>query len=316
MVIVFSNSHPTMKAFLLLAMASAALAGAPTDEELLQYVKGRSSLERVTPELVDMAPAVAARCSIEAVLSNNPHQKAKFLTFANGPAVLPLFDPWGKFPEGSLLLKEKFDRDGKTQLFTGMWKREAGYFAELGDWEFFTVDATAGKISERGKLTSCAACHADMEKGDFVARDYLIPAQITDGRIVLHSSEAQAHGEKLHYEEAEKKNTLGYWVNPTDWAEWKFQVARPGTFDIHVWQGCGTGSGGSGIKIVTAGQTSHFTVEETGHFQNFKERVVGQVTFAEAGPQTLEIRALSKPGPAVMDVRLIVLVPAKAEAGK
>lgn len=303
-----------MKPFLFLALASAAMTAAPTDEELLQYIRGRRTLERVTPAMVDMAPAVATRCSINAILNKNPHQKAKFHTFANTPAVLPLFDPWGKFPPGSLLVKEKFGSDGKTQLFTGMWKREAGYFPELGDWEFFTVDAKAGKISERGKLTSCAACHADMEKGDFVARDYIVPAQISDGRIVLHSSKAQVHGEKLHYEEAEKNNTLGYWVNPADWAEWEFLVARPGTFDIHLWQGCGLGSGGSGIAIVAAGQTRNFTVEETGNFQNFKERVIGQVTFAEAGPQTLEIRALSKPGPGVMAVRMIVLVPTKTES--
>ena len=292
------------------------MGAAPTDEALLEYVRGRTSLERVTPVLVDMAATVAARCSIDSILSNNPHQKAKFHTFANGLSVLPLFDPWGKFPPGSLLLKEKFSIDGKSQLFTGMWKREAGYFPELGDWEFFTVDAAVGKVLERGKLTNCAGCHAEMEKGDHVARDYIIPAQITDGRIVLHSSKARTYGEKLHYEEAEIKNTLGYWVNPSDWAEWKFQVARTGTFDIHIWQGCGTGSGGSEIAIIAAGQTKTFTVEETGHFQHFKERVVGQVTFAETGPQTLELRVLKKPGPAVMDVRMIILTPTKAAAGK
>ena len=174
------------------------------------------------------------------------------------------------------------------------------------------MDAAAGKVLERGKLKSCASCHGEMEKGDHVARDYIGPAQITDGRIVLHSSKAKTHGEKLRYEEAENKNTLGYWVNSKDWAEWEFQATRTGTFDIHLWQGCGTGSGGSEIAILTAGQMVNFKVEETGHFQNFKERIVGQVKFAETGPQRLEIRALEMPGPAVMDVRLIVLTPVKA----
>jgi hypothetical protein len=173
------------------------------------------------------------------------------------------------------VVKEKFGPDGKTELFTGMWKREEGYFPEVGNWEFFTVDGAASKIAERGKLPKCAACHQEMEKGDHVSRGYIVPAQITDGRIVLHSSNATAHGEKLHYEEAENKNTLGFWVNPADWADWGFEVTRPGTFDIHLWQGCGTGSGGSEVAIIAAGQTVRFTVEETGGFQNFKERVVG-----------------------------------------
>jgi hypothetical protein len=301
--------------FMFLFLSSAAIAAAPADAELLEYIKGRSTLQRVTPMQVDMAAEVASRCNIDAVLKDNhvenPHSKARFHTYANDPAVLPIFDPWGKFPTASLLLNEKFSNDGKTQLFTGMWKREEGYFPEMGDWEFFTADASADKIIERGKMPKCAGCHAKMVQGDHVARDYMIPAQITDGRIVLHSSEAAAHGEKLHYEELEQKNTLGFWVNPQDWAEWKFNVTRPGTFDIHLWQGCGTGSGGSEITIVTAGQTADFTVEETGGFQNFKERVVGRVTFEKAGPQSLELRARKKPGLAVMDVRLIVLTPIK-----
>lgn len=302
--------------FLLFSLSSAAMAAAPTDVELLEYIKGRSALERVTPKPVIMAHVVSARCNIDVVPSDgssgNPHLNAKFHTFANGPAALPIFDPWGKFPTGSLLVKEKFSTDGETQLFTGMWKREAGYFPEVGDWEFFTVDTAAGKVVERGKLPKCASCHEPMVKGDHVARDYIIPAQITDGRIVLHSSRAITHGEKLKYEELEKKNTLGFWVNPEDWAEWKFEVTQPGTFDIHLWQGCGPGSGGSEVSVTAAGQTVTFKVEETAHFQDFKERVVGRVKFEKAGPQGLEIRARSKPGPAVMDVRMIVLTPVKA----
>jgi hypothetical protein len=301
-----------MKAlFLFLALPSVVVAAAPTDAELLDYIKGREALQRVTVAPVEMAPEVELLCRDGSVVAN-PHQQAKFHVFANAPAVLPLFDPWGKFPAGSLLLKEKLSDDGKSQLFTGMWKREEGYFPKAGDWEFFTADAAAGKIVERGKLANCADCHEAMEKGDHVARGYLKPAQITDGRIVLHSSKATAHGEKLHYEEIENKNTLGFWVNPADWAEWGFDVSQPGTFDIHLWQGCGPGSGGSEVTVIAAGQTVRFTVEETGGFQDFKERVVGRVKFEKAGPQTLEIRAEKKPGLAVMDLRQIVLTPVKA----
>lgn len=295
---------------LFVALASPLLA-APTDGELLRYVKERATLERVTPERVEMAAAVSERCNIDALPVVNPHA-ATFHVYANDRAVLPVFDPWGKFPEGSVLLKEKFgEPGGKTELFTGMLKREKGFFPQAGDWEFFTVDAAAAKVAERGKLQRCAACHEDYVKGDHVSKNYAAPAQLSGGRIVLHSSAAKAHGEKLHYEEQENKNTLGFWVNPADWASWNFQLQRPGTYAIHVWQGCGKGSGDSEVEIRCAGQNSRFKVEETGHFQNFKERRVGKVAFREAGPQVLEVRALSKPGAAVMDLRQVVLVPVK-----
>lgn len=300
------------------------LGALPTDEELLAFVKDRAgTLERVTPQPVDMAKEVVSRCGLDAVLNpgpvsngintggqSNPHASAKSHVFANGPAVLPLFDPWGKFPEGSLIVKEKLGTDdGKTQLFTGMWKREKGYFPECGDWEFFTVDAATTKIAERGKLARCASCHEDFTQGDFVSKMYVKPAQLSGGRIMLHSSGAQVHGNKLQYEPKEEKNTLGFWVEASDHASWSFEVTCPGRFEVHVWQGCGKDSGGSEVEISAGDQRTRFTVEDTGHFQNFKERKVGIVNFEKAGPQNLKVRALSKPGVAVMDLRQVVLVP-------
>lgn len=298
---------------LLLLLLAPRLHAAPGDDDLLKFVRERSRAERVTPKPFDMQLLVAQRCNIDGVLADKEHGGSLFHVFTNEPATLPIFDPWGKFPEGSLVLKEKIDRgSGKSSLFTGMLKREAGYWPESGDWEFFTVDAAASKIAERGKLKRCASCHDDYEKGDHVTRmGYIGPVQLTGGRIVLHSSKAKAHGEKLHYEEQENKNTLGFWVNPGDWASWDFEVQRPGTYAIHIWQGCGTGSGDSEVEIKCADQSSRFKVEETGHFQNFKERVIGKVTFTKTGAQTLEVRPISKPGMAVMDLRQVVLVPVK-----
>lgn len=293
--------------FLALALP---LHAVPTDGELLLFVKERAKLECLTPQPVDMEARVARLCRVAPLPDEGPHKGARFLIHANAAAALPVFDPWGKFPEGSLILKEKLGKkDGTTRLFTGMLKRENGYYPEGGDWEYFTVDGAASKIAERGRLSRCATCHEEYPEGDFVTKVYAAPVQLGGGRIVLHSSTAQVQGEKLQYEKPEAKNTLGYWVNPADWASWHFDVAKPGTYAVHVWQGCGKGSGGSEVEITCAGQGVKFRVEDTGHFQNFKERVVGKVRFDKAGPQVLEVRALSKPGAAVMDLRQVILVP-------
>jgi hypothetical protein len=298
--------------FLALALP---LQAVPTDEELLKFVKERGKLECVTPQPVDMEAKVALMCGGPGI-DEGPHAEARLLVYANAPAALPVFDPWGKFPAGSLLLKEKIGRDdGRTKLFTGMYRREKGYWAEGGDWEYFVAEGGGGKIVERGKLARCASCHEDYADHDYVTRIYASPVQLSGGRIVLHSSMAQVQGEKLQYEKAEAKNTLGYWVNPKDWASWHFQVAKPGIYVVHILQGCGKGSGGSEVEVACGGQSVKFTVEDTGHFQNFKERVVGKVKFDKAGPQSIEVRELSKPGAAVMDLRQVVLVP-EASSGK
>ena len=60
-------------------------------------------------------------------------------------------------------------------------------------------------------------------------------------------------------------------------------------------------------------QELEFTVEETGHFQNFKNRTLGAVALSGNGDdladQILEVRPRNKQAAAVMDVRQVRLVP-------
>jgi arylsulfatase A-like enzyme len=127
------------------------------------------------------------------------------------------------------------------------------------------------------------------------------------GAVILQARDATVHGKKLQYEDAANKDTLGFWVDRTDWAEWTFDAPHGGTFVVEMLQGCGTGSGGAQVAVNIAGQTLVMTVEETGHFQRFVSLNIGTVRLAEAGRYTLTVRARTKPGPAVMDLRRMVL---------
>src|SRR3954449_1372324 len=62
--------------------------------------------------------------------------------------------------------------------------------------------------------------------------------QQASGIITLTARDATTHGTQMRYEPATNKNCLGFWTNPEDWADWTFNVAKPGTFIIEVWQGC------------------------------------------------------------------------------
>src|SRR5207247_8796151 len=73
--------------------------------------------------------------------------------------------------------------------------------------------------------------------------------QDASGAITLAARDALTHGTQMHYESAPNKNCLGYWFKTEDWAEWEFKVARPGAFEIEVWQGCGQGQGGSEVAL-------------------------------------------------------------------
>ncbi len=349
-----------------------------SDVELLDFARDRAQQVRVIPDPFQIYSRVALQCDAPTsdqlkTEASNPHYRAAVCVYANGGAVAPLWDPYEKFPIGSILLKEKFDDTNLEQptLYTGMIKHDAGYFPDCGDWEFFTLDGHLTKVTSRGKLESCAACHREFAKYDYVSKEYAAcPTHVmnawindewrakegiasgTDNVFYLPASLAKTSGSKLgraeavqrwyqanihrndlgslsapedlsefggptlRYEPDETKNTLGYWTNVHDWASWKIDVRKPGSYEVSVLQGCGKGSGGAEVAVSVADQSLTFVVEDTGHFQNFKWREIGQVKIGAAGEYTLTVKSRSKPGAAVMDLRQIILRPTDARSEK
>lgn len=79
------------------------------------------------------------------------------------------------FPPGSVVVKEKRDTpgDGPPVLITVMVKRDGGYDAQKGDWEFLVMDGTAMKPTKPEQALNCWSCHANYQRTDFVTRRYL-----------------------------------------------------------------------------------------------------------------------------------------------
>lgn len=141
--------------------------------------------------------------------------------------------------------------------------------------------------------------------------DYVPNPQAKDGTITLPARTAEVHGTMLRFEPLPHKNTLGYWVNVDDWASWEFTVSEPGTFTVEVLQGCGKGQGGSDVNVQLGDRTLKFTVEDTGHFQNFKPRDIGTVKVDKPGRYTLAIKPVKKAANAIVDIRQVTLKPTK-----
>ena len=131
---------------------------------------------------------------------------------------------------------------------------------------------------------------------------------IQSGRnISLHSRDSKVNGVTLRYEPAQKKQCLGYWSNPSDWASWDFIVKEPGDYKVTVRQGCGRGHGGSKVSIISGTQKLIFNAEDTGGFQNWKNIDIGSIKLKEPGLNILEVRPLDKKSVAVMDIQEIIL---------
>jgi arylsulfatase A-like enzyme len=132
-----------------------------------------------------------------------------------------------------------------------------------------------------------------------------------DGVITMPARTALVSGTPLRFEPLPHKNALGFWTNKDDFATFDFTAEKPGTFTVEVLQGCGKGSGGAEVELAVGDEKVTFTVKDTGGFQNFEAREVGTLKIEKAGRHTLIVKAKTKPGVAVMDLRQIVLKPTK-----
>ena len=137
----------------------------------------------------------------------------------------------------------------------------------------------------------------------------LAPVPAKAGTLLLRACEAEVHGKNLRYEPQPHKNTVGYWSVTEDYAEWHCEVPADGTYEVDILQGCGTGHGGSQVEVSLQNQKLPLTVVETGHFQNFIWKPLGQVTLQKTNDTTLTVRCLKKQAGAVMDVRAVRITP-------
>jgi len=209
-------------------------------------------------------------------------------------------------PDGSMIEVEMGSAKVDISLrSTGSWYR------------YTTIDLGNIYLAKAGKQTLSVRC--TKKSGAAVMNLKAItllpacegtpPVQAGNGVVTLHGSDSTVHGTVLRYEHAAKKRTLGYWVRASDTAQWSFTLNTPGEYDIEVLQGCGKGQGGSDVRIVVNSKEIRFTVEDTGHFQNFKPRVVGRVKFAKPGKYDLSISPQQIAKQAAMDIRQIRLIP-------
>ena len=199
------------------------------------------------------------------------------------------------------------------------WRREVNAQENIGNPQFNGALARrlyqGDDLSQRADATTAADLAKKQEAWRALMND-VVPLRKGKskpgfepgaGAILLHARDAKIHGAKLRYEREPHKDTLGFWVQQDDWAEWMFETPSAGVFDVELLQGCGKGSGDAEVEVSVAGQTLKMKVEETGHFQRFIPRSLGTVKLDKPGQYTLSVKATSKPGPAVMDLRRVTL---------
>lgn len=108
--------------------------------------------------------------------TGNPHMAPSIIVYVNNAGKEAMFAKQPQFPVGSIIVKKKlgtFHERYQPLLYTVMRKREAGYNAALGDWEFSVVGADGKELQASGRLENCQSCHVSKKDSDFVFRPYV-----------------------------------------------------------------------------------------------------------------------------------------------
>ena len=178
-----AKRKPTMKSrsmyvcFAAFCFAAVTWAAPEESQSLSRIVAKLGSLPRVTETPHRMADSTAALCKI--VYNTNIHEGAGDPAYCHvhvtENAKTTLLSGEGSYPVGSVIVKAKLENEKSREatLYTVMRKREAGYDAEHGDWEYAVLDGRTKRIQSRGRIDSCIDCHQQYESTDFVTRAYL-----------------------------------------------------------------------------------------------------------------------------------------------
>lgn len=134
--------------------------------------------------------------------------------------------------------------------------------------------------------------------------------QAPDGSITLLAKDATTWSENMRYEPKPEKNCLGYWTEADDFAEWEFNVSKPGKYKVTVSYGCGGGNEGSEVELKQGSHSLKWTTQDTGGFQSWKEMPLGEIEITSTGQQRLVIDPVTKAKAAALDVQKVVLTPA------
>jgi len=129
--------------------------------------------------------------------------------------------------------------------------------------------------------------------------------QAEDGSIALPAREARMHGGNIQYESGARRDNIGFWTNPADWADWEFRVVNPGTFE--VWAEVAAPAR-SAVTVSVGDQRSRGETPATGDYGNFDRVRLGTLQIKSPGKTSLSIRAV-KDGWRPVNVKSIRLQP-------
>ncbi|RYX85542.1 glycosyl hydrolase [bacterium] len=156
----------------------------------------------------------------------------------------------------------------------------------LGNAKIKSVSATNGIILTLPKTAPDPDSSTLVLQFKGTPRAIILPASPdADGILRLPVSDAEISGSNLKAGE-----NLGWWTNPDDYATWKANLDKPGTYEISADL---SATEDTNIEFKVGNQTLRFAVAPTGNYDKYKPTILGRMTLP-AGPQSFELHAVKE----------------------
>jgi len=126
-----------------------------------------------------------------------------------------------------------------------------------------------------------------------------------DGSVTLRARDANLHGATLRYEYGNGDDNIGYWTDPSDWADWEFKFKKGGKFSVTA-VAAALGSGSFDVSV--AGQTLRAEAPATGSYTKFVEIKLGTFDLSAPGRIVLAVHPV-KDGWQPVNLQAIRLTP-------
>ncbi len=131
-------------------------------------------------------------------------------------------------------------------------------------------------------------------------------APSNSGVFTLAAGHAKLTG-GLQLETEQGKKNIGFWTNSAASATWTVYAPAAGDYKVTMRYSCQPGAGGSVITLSGSSQSCGGLVNATAGWSDYHTLQMSGILRLKAGRQKLTLQAVTMPGPAVMNLRRIVL---------
>lgn len=221
---------------------------------------------------------------------------------------------WGRAtkklgPAGSTLYLHVFDWPGDGRLLVPGLRNPVQSVSLLANGQSLPSETTAEGVVVRlpARAPDPISSTVVLELAGALEVEPMLLTQAADGSIVLPALEATIYGTTLKYEHNANRDNLGFWTEPSDWAQWTFKLERPGRFAVRA----DIAALGPGKFHVAGGAPAlECTAPVTGDYGKFETIELGVIEFGAAGKTTLSVKPVASNWHAI-NLRALHLTPAR-----